>query len=235
MSKSQQHPLITANAPAANERPEAEGGAVAVKPAAVHSAQHLKRQIASLSRWLHIYLSMISFAAVFFFAVTGLTLNHPDWFAEHQRTAQQQGQVDIGWVKTAEPAQVAKLEIVEHLRLTHGIKGALSDFRVDETQCSITFKGPGYSADIFINRETAAYELTETRMGFVAIINDLHKGRDTGRAWAWLIDASAILLTLVSLTGMVLIYFVKRRRVSGLILAVAGGVLCYLIYAWLVP
>jgi hypothetical protein len=29
-----------------------------------------------VSRWLHIYLSMASFGILFFFAVTGLTLNH---------------------------------------------------------------------------------------------------------------------------------------------------------------
>ena len=31
-------------------------------------------------RWLHVYLSMISLAVVLFFSVTGITLNHPDWF-----------------------------------------------------------------------------------------------------------------------------------------------------------
>ena len=40
----------------------------------------LQRQLAVWSRWLHIYLSLISFGAILFFSVTGLTLNHPDWF-----------------------------------------------------------------------------------------------------------------------------------------------------------
>ena len=178
---------------------------------------------------------MISFAIVFFFSVTGLTLNHSDWFGEHQRTVQQQGKVELAWVRTAAPEQIAKLEIVEHLRRTHGIKGALGDFRTDDAQLSLSFKGPGYLADVVINRETGEYELTETRMGLVAIINDLHKGRDSGRVWSWLIDGSAILLVVVSLTGMVLLYFVKRRRVSGFILAAVGGVLCYLLYLKFVP
>ena len=38
------------------------------------------------ARWLHIYGSMASFAVVLFFAVTGLTLNHQDWFANQQVT-----------------------------------------------------------------------------------------------------------------------------------------------------
>ena len=42
------------------------------------------------------------------------------------------------------------------------------------------------------------YELTESRHGLVAIANDLHKGRDTGDIWKWLIDVSALLLTVES-------------------------------------
>ena len=39
-----------------------------------------KRRTAIAARWLHIYLSMVSFAILFFFAVTGITLNHAEWF-----------------------------------------------------------------------------------------------------------------------------------------------------------
>jgi hypothetical protein len=152
------------------------------------------------------------------------------------------GNVEIGsvsidyrkWIKAGDSA-VDKLAIVEHLRQAHSIKGALSDFRLDESEAAVSFKGPGYAADAFINRETGEYELTETRSGLVAALNDLHKGRDTGREWSWLIDASAVLMTLVSLTGLVLIWFVKRRRLSGLMLAGACGVACYLIYLFLIP
>ena len=94
-----------------------------------HSQFYLKRRVASLSRWLHIYLSMASFAILFFFAVTGLTLNHTDWFSAQQRTAQLKGSVETKWIKT-DDANVDKLAIVEHLHNTHGIKGALSDLRL---------------------------------------------------------------------------------------------------------
>ena len=97
--------------------------------------------------------------------------------------------------------QVAKLEVVEHLRKTHGIRGALAEFRVDEQECVVTFKGPGYAADAFIDRESGRYTLTQTYHGFIAVINDLHKGRDTGPAWSVVIDVSAVLMTVISLTG----------------------------------
>ncbi len=199
-----------------------------------HHYTHLRHQVASWGRWLHIYLSMASFAILFFFAVTGLTLNHTDWFSAQQHTAQLKGNVETKWVKAAD-SEVNKLAVVEHLRNTHGIKGALSDFRLDEAQASVSFKGLGYTADAFINRATGGYDLSETRNGFVAVLNDLHKGRDSGRVWSWLIDVSAVLMTLVSLTGMLLIWFVKRRRFSGLVLAGAGAVVCYLFYVVWVP
>ena len=191
-----------------------------------------KQRFAVVSRWLHIYLSMVSFAIVFFFAVTGLTLNHTEWFSEQQSTVQVKGKVEEKWVKTANDDAVAILEIVEFLRKNHHIQAALSDFRIDESQCTASFKGPGYTADTFITRETGEYELTENRMGFIAVINDLHKGRDTGKAWSLLIDASAILMSLVSLTGMALIFFLKRRRVSGLVMTIIGATASYLVY-WL--
>ncbi|MBP6716885.1 MAG: PepSY-associated TM helix domain-containing protein [Acidobacteria bacterium] len=173
---------------------------------------------------------MGSFGVVFFFAVTGLTLNHPQWFAHQQRTANVKGAINTAWTKTATDADVKKLEIVEYLRTTHGIHGALSDFRIDDRECDVSFKGPGYSADVFIDRTSGTYDLTENRMGFAAIINDLHKGRDSGDAWKWLIDLSAVLLVFVSLTGLVLIWFVHKHRVAGLLSLAAGSLITYLIF-----
>jgi hypothetical protein len=188
-----------------------------------------------VSRWLHIYLSMISFGIVLFFAATGLTLNHAEMFNGEARTVQIKGKVDLKWVKTADPKDVGKLEIVEHLRNTDNVKSALSDFRVDDTQCTVSFKGPGYTADAFIDRATGSYDLTIVRSGIVAVLNDLHKGRDTGTVWARIIDVSAGLMTLVSLTGLVLIFFLQKRRMPGLIAVGIGALLCLLVYVVWVP
>ena len=40
---------------------------------------------------------------------------------------------------------------------------------------------------------------------------------------------------LVSLTGLMLLFFVYKRRTSGLILAAAGAVVCWLVWLKLVP
>jgi hypothetical protein len=174
---------------------------------------------------------MISFAIVFFFAATGLTLNHADKFIGLSHTEQGKGVLNAAWVNASDTLKIEKLNIVEFLRSKYKISAALSDFRIDDSQVGVSFKGPGYAADIFIERRTGSYEIEQTSAGFIGLINDLHKGRDTGHAWSIFIDISAILLTLVSLTGFFLLLFLKRKRMSGLVVAGCGLLLAYLVYA----
>lgn len=192
---------------------------------------HWKRRLASLSRWLHTYLSMFSFMILLFFAVTGFTLNHAEWFDSQRSTSQFHGALDHSWLGSAGSKDVAKLEIVEYLRRVHNIRSAVGEFQVDDEQCEVSFKGPGYEAGAIIDRGTGQYDLSVTRFGFVALVNDLHKGRDTGSRWSAVIDFSAVLMTLVSLTGLTLIFFLTKRRFSGLVVFAAGLLLFYLVYA----
>lgn len=187
-------------------------------------------------RWLHIYLSMLGLAMLLFFSLTGLTLNHPDWFSlGASRSAEAEGSLDPSWVKPGPSENVARLEVVEHLRQAQGARGALSDFTIDDIECMVTFKGPGYAADAFIDRENGRYRFSETAHGLVAVLNDLHKGRDTGAVWSVFIDVSAILAALMSLSGLGLLFFLKRRRVPGLAVALLGTVIVALLAMLFVP
>ncbi|WP_316770164.1 PepSY-associated TM helix domain-containing protein [Pedobacter frigiditerrae] len=206
------------------------------KKKVVQKSANPKKEVAKLSRWLHIYLSMVSFAVVLFFSFTGLTLNHPSWLGgDKQVNIKNKGVLNVKWVNNPDTNKIAKLEIVEFLRKTHDVKGYVSEIRIDESEVSVTLKGPAYSADAFINRETGKYELSEIKMGFVAIMNDLHKGRDSGSGWGWIIDISAVFLILVSLSGLILLCFMKKRRVAGFITGIIGLLICYLIYVVFVP
>ncbi len=182
----------------------------------------MKRTVAEWSRWLHIYLSMFSFVIVLFFSVTGLTLNHLDWFPEKEVLHESDGRLNIAWLNAADTAKVKKLEIVEFLRASHQVKGQLNDFRIDESECSISFQGPGYTADVFVDRTNGRYHLSERSLGVVAWANDLHKGRDTGQGWKWVIDFSAIFMTMISITGLILLLFIKKKRANGLLWLVVG-------------
>ena len=188
----------------------------------------LKTKIASWSRWLHIYVSMFSFMIVLFFSITGLTLNHLDWFPEKSVVTVSKGKFPTDWVNNSDTSKIKKLEIVESLRANQKVKGLVNDFRIDDSEISISFQGPGYTADTYVNRQTGNFELSTNEMGFVAVINDLHKGRDTSDTWKLLIDISAIFLIFISLTGLILLLYLKKRRLWGLILLVLGLLLSFL-------
>lgn len=199
--------------------------------------RRLYLKVMSTIRWLHIYLSMFGFTALVFFAITGITLNHSAWFGlESEHVQDVTGKLDTKLLSPGgEASSVDKLMIVEALRKEHGLSGAVAEFRTDESECFVSFKGPGFAADAFINRESGEYQLSIARHGVVAIMNDLHKGRDSGMAWSVLIDVSAILMTLSSVTGMLLLIYLKRIRFSGFVTAIVGTVVLIAVYKWLVP
>lgn len=116
-----------------------------------------KKRTASISRWLHVYLLMLSFLVVLFFAVTGITLNHAEWFDGKQVEKKIRGSAPMTWVNTPDTTGIKKLEIVELLRNKYGIRGYVSNFVIEDDQCSLSFKGPGYSADAFINRKDGKF------------------------------------------------------------------------------
>lgn len=186
-------------------------------------------RLAALMRWLHIYASMLGLATVLFFGVTGITLNHPGlFFGVPERRTESTGTLDRAWVGTT--GDVAKLEVVEFLRRSRGVRGAMAEFTVEDASCLVTFRGPGYAADAEIDRATGGYHLTRTEHGFEAIVNDLHKGRDTGPVWSAFIDAAAALLVFISLTGLVLLFYLKLRRIKGLIVVAAGTVAMFTLW-----
>lgn len=193
------------------------------------------RWLAAIVRWLHIYVSLFGLTVLLFFSVTGITLNHPEWFPSALATTDIQDSLPPGMIATSDEAQIDKLAVVERLRSAHLIRGAVAEFRVEDGECVVVFKGPGYAADAFIDRRTGQYTVTETEHGLVAIWNDLHKGRDTGRSWAWVIDASAALMIFTSVTGFVLLFYLRRKRVAGVAAAVVGTVVVLIVYWWCVP
>lgn len=195
-----------------------------------------RRGLAWLVRWLHTYLSLLGFFAVVFFGATGLTLNHAGWFEAGGESAREEhGELQAKWLGNASDTIADRLAVVEHLRRAHGVRGGVSEFRVDADQCVVVFKGPGYTADAVIDRATAGYELTETRKGAFALIDDLHKGRDTGAVWSWVIDVGAAIVTLSGLTGIWLLCYLKKRRGLGLLVAALGTAVPVVLWFSFVP
>ncbi len=201
---------------------------------APHKKHHrpVHRWLAKWSRWLHIYLSMGSLAAIFFFSVTGFTLNHPDWFfRESMREEEGKIQNELlhlnqpppeNWDESDFGHQIDKLAVAEHLRAQHRLHGHVSDFLSFEDECEVTFQGPGYSATARIDRKSGQYNVQITSNDLISVMNDLHKGRHTGPIWSIVIDVSAIVSTLVALSGFVLIFYLRLNRKRRIFVAALG-------------
>jgi uncharacterized protein len=180
-------------------------------------------QIYKWARWLHVYISTGTLLLVLFFSLTGITLNHPDWMLGSRDVSETlEGTLPSSW-KTGDT--VNWLEVAEYLRNELGVHGEVSDYRNDDSEAQISFNAPGYSADAFIEMDTGTYSLSTDSQGWVAVLNDLHRGRDTGTAWRWVIDLSAVFLVLVSVTGIALLLFLKKIRLTGLVTVVVGSAL----------
>ncbi|XZE20826.1 PepSY-associated TM helix domain-containing protein [Pirellulaceae bacterium SH449] len=199
------------------------GGASHIKPRSKPNPKNgpVKRSLAKAFRWVHLYVSLLGFASLMFFAWTGITLNHPAWFGASTPTLRdQEGKLEIDLLT----APIDRLMLAEELRDRHRLRGKVARFEESELDIMVVFKSPGYAADVFIDRATGTYTVSETAHGITSIMNDLHKGRDSGEAWSWLIDVSAIVMMVMSLSGFGLLFYMKKKRAVGLLVAVIGTV-----------
>ena len=183
----------------------------------------LRLRIYGWLRWVHIYLSMFSLLAILFFSLTGITLNHPEWaFNDIEKKQELKGQLPPGW----KDGQGVKWYVIDgYLRQTNGVHGTIDEKDFTTTDGSVTYKAPGYTADCFFDAKTGKYDLTVTSQGFVAMMNDFHRGNNTSSIWRRLIDVSGIFLTIVALTGLALLYYLKKIRVAALMAMGVGIVL----------
>ena len=183
---------------------------------------------------------MFAFGTMLLFSVTGLTLNHPEWFgAGNSVTVDSTGEVDRSLLgdPDADPRgdSVDRLALAETLRARHRLRGVVTDFRADDMEVTVGWKGPAWAADAVVDRDSGRYSLAVTSHGFVDLLNDLHKGRDTGALWSLVIDLSAVLLVIAAVTGFLLVFWMRRKRLAGLVVALAGTLAVLAAAAWLVP
>ena len=184
-------------------------------------------------RWLHVYTSMFALLVVLFFGITGLTLNHPSWtFGDDATSVTHTGTLPD---EVIVDGQVEFLAVSEFVRATHDVSGEVTDFAAAEGEGTIAYKAPGYGADLFFDLTSLDYSINIRQLGFVGVMNDIHKGRNANSAWRWAIDVSAVLLIVVSVTGLTMQFFMRKRRRSALWLAAAGSVVAAVLIWWAMP
>jgi hypothetical protein len=190
----------------------------------------LKREGTKWTRLTHVYVSMIALALVLFFGVTGITLNHPDWtFGFDPTMTQTQDTLPDGIVD--DTGTINSLALSEFLRSQQGVTGTVTDYQQSDNTAFISYRGPGYAADADIDAAAGTFDLRVEQQGLMAVLNDIHKGRNTADGWNWVIDVSGGFLVAIALTGLGLQLFLKKRRTTAIVIASICGLIA-IVLAW---
>jgi hypothetical protein len=85
-----------------------------------------------------------------------------------------------------------------------------AEWSLDEIYVSLP--RPGGDGWLTIDRTTGAVEWERTDRGWIAYLNDLHKGRHTGWVWQLFIDVIAVAFLVFTATGLLLLQVHSSKR-----------------------
>lgn len=175
-----------------------------------------KNKWTSRSFWLrhmqqwHWISAAISLVGMLLFAITGITLNHADMIDASPRVVQREVkapaqllahmQANAAGAKAAVPQPIADWIKTE---FSIDIGGRLAEWSASEVYVALA--RPGGDAWLTIDRKSGDVTYERTDRGWIAYLNDLHKGRNTGFAWALFLDVFALACIVFCMTGFVLL------------------------------
>ncbi|MFC3308904.1 PepSY-associated TM helix domain-containing protein [Blastomonas aquatica] len=171
-----------------------------------------------LHSW-HWISAAVSLAGMFVFSVTGLTLNHAATISATPEVVTVNAMLPAsltGLLARSQPVDAAPLpaSIRDEVRDLVGVDVGSEPAEWSEDEVYVAVPGPGSDAWVSIDRASGAIEAERTDRGWVSFFNDLHKGRNTGTAWFWLIDVLAVACVIFTFTGMLLLQLHAKNRPS---------------------
>lgn len=194
------------------------------------------KQLFSLFRWLHIYLSMALFSLLVFFCFTGITLNHTEWTSSHsvKMTTLALPKALHNTVQGSDELPLKKIQqfIEQHTQLS---EPQSIDVQLDEHEITYDYLLPASNAFVSVFLTSGEIEIETQQGNFISLINDLHKGRNTGKYWQWLIDVSAVVILLFSFTGVFILFQNAKHRKNASTILIAGITTPVILYFLFVP
>jgi uncharacterized protein len=170
-----------------------------------------------IHQW-HWISSAVCLIGMLLFAITGVTLNHAGAIEAEPKTASAAATLPAPLLRTLAPTDgepekrplppAARAWLADALSI--GVPATEAEWSPEEIY--LPLPRPGGDAWLSIDRESGAVEYEKTTRGVVSLLNDLHKGRNTGPAWAWFIDIFAVACVVFCLTGLFLLQFHARMR-----------------------
>lgn len=175
-----------------------------------------------LHTW-HWVSAAVSLVAMFLFSVTGFTLNHAASIGADPKveTAQARLPAPSLAILAKGPASAELTDalplpapVADDVKRLVGVNAQGVAAEWSDAEVYVAVPGPGRDAWVSIDRATGAMESERTNRGFISFVNDLHKGRNTGTAWFWLIDALAVACVIFTFTGLLLLQLHAKHRPS---------------------
>jgi len=193
------------------------------------------KRLFSLCRWLHIYISSALFSLLLFFCVTGITLNHPDW-ASSRSTDSKSITLPSTLSQTINSEEYPLKKIQAFVEEQTGLAEPRSiDLALDIGEITYDYPLPSGYVFVTVLLEEQLIEIEYSQGGWLALFNDLHKGRHSGSVWSWLIDLSAALMLLFTLTGIIILLQNAKHRRQALYILLIGSMTPVLLYLFAVP
>jgi len=188
------------------------------------------------SRQWHGYLSAFAFVALMFFSITGLFLNHPEWFKAEVRDQPTRTisltPAELTAVKAdKEPGKALATAVAKKTKLV----GAYASGEVIDTDIMTRLTGAKGATNLIANTETGKVEVTIEKRDLVTVLNELHRGKDASKSWKLIIDLTAILVLALSLLGYILFFSLRFRLKTSLILTGVSVLVMVGAYIFLTP
>lgn len=171
----------------------------------------------TLRQW-HWISSAICLAALLLFSVTGITLNHAHQIESRAKVTEIEATLPAPLQAHLQrrPPEDGSLpaELAGWLEQTLPIKLAGTTPEWDGGELYMGFPRPGGDAWLSLDLDSGELLFEDSDRGWIAYLNDLHKGRHTSVAWSWFIDLTAVACLLFALTGLILLYRQASHRRS---------------------
>jgi uncharacterized protein len=169
-----------------------------------------------LYQW-HWISSGICLIGMVLFALTGLTLNHAGQIEARPVILAKDGALPAEFIaRLRDKPPVSKEpvppDVRDWLSRTFGVNVTGRDTEWSAREIYVALPRPGGDAWLSIDRGDGAVRYESTDRGWIAYLNDLHKGRHTGPAWSWFIDIFAIACFVFSTTGLLLLQLHAGKR-----------------------
>ncbi len=183
-----------------------------------------------LHTW-HWISSAISLVGLLLFAITGFTLNHAAEIEGSPQTVERAAQLPAPLLPAIKPDDAADTKkplpapVAEWVEGNLDIKHARADAEWSADEIYLALPRPGGDGWVAIDRASGAVTTESTNRGWIAWLNDLHKGRNSGTVWKWFIDIFVLACIVFSLTGLVLLQMHSKNRPSTWPLVGAGLVI----------